>query len=170
MRRLYVEPIPGSRRTRAVGGKQLALRPSQPSLANRSLELFHTFAECCFEVFAFIRGSRRERVLYPIACRTNLTRCIISEPSSRVRRKTTGEVRPYEHTAGLFSDQRPRRWSISGRANQIGRRGARKPPESSGDDSNRRAIYGESPFRLVRERHCGLTPPVCEYLVEATCV
>jgi hypothetical protein len=84
----------------------------------------------------------------------------LNTPAACVRQKTTGEVRPYEHTAGLFSDQRPRRWSISGRANQIGRRGARKPPESSGDDSNRRAIRGipaKMSFRRVHPANAGLT-------------
>jgi hypothetical protein len=68
--------------------------------------------------------------------------------SATVRaRKATGELRPYEYAAGFWGGQSPRSWSVSCRANRAGRRGARKPPESSGGDANRSVIWG-IPARL----------------------
>ena len=56
--------------------------------------------------------------------------------------QTSGEARPYEYAVGFWDGQRPKSWSVSCRSNRAGRRDARKPPESSGGDSNRRVIWG----------------------------
>ena len=67
----------------------------------------------------------------------------MSNPVAIHAGQTSGEVRPYEDAAGFWGGQRPKSWSVSCRANQTGRRGARKPPKSSGGDSNS-GSYGES--------------------------
>jgi hypothetical protein len=66
----------------------------------------------------------------------------MSNPVAIHARQTSGEVRPHEYAARLFGAQRVDARSTSRQTAGPACRGPRKPPESSGFDSNRRIIWG----------------------------